>query len=985
MSDNMDYDDEVPTYRFGDDEDHSCDIICNFDSSSDFSDRVDTYTIGSLLIAVFNIRSCKSNFDSFLIFLQGLSRKFSIILLTESWLSPDTVDLYGIDGYDHFSVCRDGRGGGVVGYFADSLNARIDETVSRVTPLIEILGVYVVIRGKRTFISCVYRPPHVNVSSFNEVFFDDVLPLVGDNVNAIFCGDFNINLFNPNDNYEYDDYINKFAEHGFMPVITRPTRISPTNPVTKFSLIDHIWVNFSENVNSSGVVDAAISDHLLCYLVLDIGDCGFDSVSVIRPLHQKNIIKWVDYISHMSFQHILSIDSPSDAMSALLSELYTSYYKYFPTKQRMNTDRKLPWVSKELEKLIKKKHRLSNQYRRGVIRHHSFRIFSNILNCVIRLSKKIYYTNRLRDCHGSSGGTWKILNSIMRKSKPNTKVTIIENGERLDGVKLADHFCEYFVSIAKQLTNGLPCDVFNGSSIDAQARSCFLQPTSCIEIEAICSKFKSKRYHKDEIQPYILNDIIPFISPVLKHIFNSCLTRGVYPDILKEARVVPVFKSGDRSTVNNYRPISTLSIFNKIFETLIHIRLSEFLTANNILSDNQFGFRKKSNTTLAILNLVNDIQKSFFDKSYCICLFLDLRKAFDCVEPRILMKKLEIIGIRGICNDLIRSYLSNRNQYVLINGFKSSVLPVDIGVPQGSVLGPLLFNIFINDILNYNDAKGILFADDAVFYFEDNCFDNAILKLNSFLMYLSAWLKNSRLLANEAKTKLMLFTSRTRPIMPIITLNSSALEWSDQIKYLGVVIDNKLSFAKQISYVYGRLSRVLGICRVLSRQVTKDALLTIYFSLAYPLIIESIIIWGGASNTNLKKILTIQNKLLRVILSVKYDHNNIPMMPSNEMYKQLGILKFPDVYDYFLFKFIHWCYNESNVLYIKYFSSLVPDHRYNVRAVKLNYPPTRLEINRQSTIFQCVRVFNELPENFELSMSSFKLKMDFKNFKLSSY
>ena len=384
-----------------------------------------------------------------------------------------------------------------------------------------------------------------------------------------------------------------------------------------------------------------------------------------------------------------------------------------------------------------------------------------------------------------------------------------------------------------------------------------------------------------------------------------CIEVGIYPDILKIGRVIPVFKSGNEKSMSNYRPITTLTTINKIFELLTHTRMSKFIDRFNILSCLQFGFRKASSTTLAIFKVVSDILPAFNDKSYTVALFLDLKKAFDTVDRNILIHKLSIKGFRGVVNSFLSSYLSNHKQCVCIDNHSSDTGSINFGVPQGSVLGPLLFNIFIDDIVNIKVAKKVLFADDAVFYINEKSLELCIHKVNMLICEFSTWLRNNKLIPNVTKTKLMLFTPRPVDVLPDVYFNGVKLEWVTSIKYLGIVIDNKLSFTLQSTEVFHKLSKIQGVFYSLSSLVPQSTLITLYYSLVYPVLIQNIIIWGGIPEANLRGIKIALNKILRNILKVKHDENNIPLMSTGEMYKMLNLLKFNDVYRYFLLRFIH--------------------------------------------------------------------------------
>ena len=298
--------------------------------------------------------------------------------------------------------------------------------------------------------------------------------------------------------------------------------------------------------------------------------------------------------------------------------------------------------------------------------------------------------------------------------------------------EVAQRFNGYFTRVANSLFENIPIEInWNYfSNISRVSESCFFLLTNFNEIKLVMNSFENKGNSMHDIKPEVLRRVNEVIIPHLIFLYNKCVLDGIYPSMLKVARVVLIFKSGDRCEVSNYRPISNLLTVNKIFETLTNNRISSFWDKHNIISDRQFGFCKSSSATLAIFSLVTDILKTFNQKSFTIAIFLDLRKAFDTVNIEILMHKLELYGFRGNINKFIASYLSDRKQYVDVNGKNSSCNEVTVGVPQGSVLGPQLFKIFINDLTRLTPGKSILFADDAVLYITDSCLDSCIVKLN---------------------------------------------------------------------------------------------------------------------------------------------------------------------------------------------------------------------------------------------------------------
>ena len=320
-----------------------------------------------------------------------------------------------------------------------------------------------------------------------------------------------------------------------------------------------------------------------------------------------------------------------------------------------------------------------------------------------------------------------------------------------------------------------------------------------------------------------------------------------------------------------------------------------------------------------------------------------------------------------------------------MNEFKSPIGPINIGVPQGSVLGPLFFNVFINDIASSFNVNCKLFADDAVLYVSRSSYDEACDYISELAVNLSRWLLKNRLVAHTDKTKLMLFTPRPVYFLRDITFNGKVLEWVDDFKYLGLTIDNKFSFNKHINYVCQGLSKSHGVLRALSSVLPFPSLRTLFYSLSLSKLSNTLLIWGGVPFNSKKRVVTLINKTLRTIFRVRYDENHIPLTRTNVLYKQSKILKLDDMYKFQLLKFMNRALFHDERLFNSAFASLVPQHSHNTRGMRFNLPPVRLEIERNGTVFNCVKYFNELPDDFKIDCSKFVLKTKFRDFILTQY
>ena len=494
-----------------------------------------------------------------------------------------------------------------------------------------------------------------------------------------------------------------------------------------------------------------------------------------------------------------------------------------------------------------------------------YKVYKNRLSKIIKAAEKEYFSKQLEQNKSNMKRTWDIIKQVINrnKRKPIQEKFKLWNGDiTSDKSIVCNHFNNFFVNVGPQLA----ANIENQNKIpesylkNRQLNTMMLAPVTPEEVTKLTKGFKDSAPGYDEIKMKPIQVVISEILSPLTYVLNLSISNGIFPEILKIANVTPLYKKDDPMIFSNYRPVSLLCALSKILEKVMYDRLNDFLNEFDIIFKYQFGFRKGYSTYLALTVLMDKLAKSMENGDYVVGVFLDFSKAFDMVDHKILLSKLYHYGIRDVALKWFQSYLENRQQYVTYNGETSNMQKIQCGVPQGSILGPLLFLIYINDLANVcSHTMPIFFADDSNLFLNGTDPTNIEAKLNNELAQIAEWLKVNKLALNIDKTSCMLFGNKKGYSKVKFCLQGKQITQVSTIKFLGVMIDEKLNWKAHVSYISGKISRAIGVI-IKARNLGKEALLSLYYTLIYPYLTYCHQIWGSTYQYNIDTLEKLQKK-----------------------------------------------------------------------------------------------------------------------------
>ena len=514
--------------------------------------------------------------------------------------------------------------------------------------------------------------------------------------------------------------------------------------------------------------------------------------------------------------------------------------------------------------------------------------------------KKHFLTQALNDNKNNPKGLWRTLKSLLPITKSKSTITQVKDGDTIytEDHDIAKSFNEYFTSIGSTLANKIPQTPNLALQDLAPPQESFRFQE--IQINFTRKELKNLQLHKatgiDGIGSRLLKEGADELAEPLTYLYNLSIKTSKVPEDWKQAKVTPIYKEGPSNLQENYRPISVIPTIMKIFERAVHDQLYQYLTRLKLLILNQHGFRKLHSTNTTLIEVCDHLLSNLQRGAATGVLFLDLKKAFDTVNHELMLSKLNHYGIKGQENKWFQSYLSDRSQAVKINSSTSPFLPITCGVPQGSILGPLLFLVYINDlpkVLTFSNVT--MYADDTAIYYSAK--DSKMIKqcMQHDLNKLDTWFPvkkpSNRLSLNVKKTKLMIFCS---PISQCnyndVTLNvgNQEIDRVNTFKYLGIWLDKHLNFNEHISKLSKKLSQKISMLRRTRPYISKNAAIMLYKALILPHINYCASVWGTTGITNMDKIQKLQNRALRMIL-LRSHHTS-----SNDVHNELCLYKIKD-------------------------------------------------------------------------------------------
>lgn len=918
-----------------------------------------------------NIQYIRDKIDLINIFLQ--TEQPDLVVFTEHGLKADELQAINFQDYkilSEFSRSEHKSSGGSVilckyGINVNMLNVnRFSKEMS-----LELSGAEIVLNNSdKILLFGIYRPPHyTNVNMFFNLFYQLLSNYLSINKKlCIIVGDLNINwLVTSSETNRLHDLMREFNLKQF---VNSPTRESSSSS----TLIDHVLSNINADMLQVDVVGTGLSDHFAQFITVTLHNTSAKITRsgqsiVTAPNTRPENLRTLNYLLEKEpWDSLNNHSSAGDKFNCFIN-IFNHYFSIAcPMKSKLNVKRggKLLWITKGI--IISSRKLKELDFRKKTNKTKDFldyyKKYRKIYRNVIKVAKAAHLYERLSRTDNLGKEAWTIIDQDRNKKS----VLLPENMPNPEVLNT------YFANVGKQKSSIRTEPPVQSQSEKTCPSTLMLTPTDPREIYKIIMNLKnSNASGYDGITHKLVRQCANAICIPLCNIINSSLMEGLFPQEMKQAIVRPVYKDGDTSSPENYRPIANVSTFSKIFEHVFANRLLNFLFHQNLLCKEQYGFVRGKNTTNAMVAFATNAIDALDKKFKSVGVFLDLQKAFDCLDHEVLFDKLSRLGVRGAALSWIESFLVNRTQSVQVKNVISNKLKLNFGIPQGSVLGPILFILYTNSLtLNFPDLHITMYADDIALLFQGKSLEN--LEINCFLQLtkLFQYLNNNNLHVNPSKSKSISFSNHfSIDENPSIVMNEFELPLESDCKYLGLIFDNKFTWGKHIDTLCSKLTSELFLLSRYAQYQNYFLLRLIYNSMIESRLRYGIVLWGSASRKEFLRVFYLQKRAVRIIAGVRR------RAPCKTFFQSLRILTLPSLYIYEMLLFYSFKGDSIQV------GSDV--HNYNTRSRDQHRQAIhRLQLTASLPQNMGPKLFNKLPQNIKIEYNPIRFKKLLHNYLL---
>lgn len=682
----------------------------------------------------------------------------------------------------------------------------------------------------------------------------------------VICGDFNIDMSDTSNKICYKNKLNStINENGMRQIMNENTRITRKTS----TLIDLIITN-TNTIKCKIEDNDKISDHSTIHIISNNKINKKEHIEKRMILHNYTKENFKNELRNKFWSFILDENLSVSKKAEKFTENLTQSINVFKKEILIRNKENNKWYDKNLRKLKKERDEAYKQTKgtKNGDLWITYKKLRNKYSKMIKSTSNDYTKRSIKECEGDSKAMWRRIKEITNEKQSEVDRIELNGNEICDEKEIAETLNNYFIESINDLNTNIkqmpPPRIKKNEKKRTHEKFKFRNIEEK-DIERVLKQIKTKS-DPEMINKNILLDAMPVIGNIFVKIINESFKKGEFPDSWKMSTVKPIFKAKNSKNVKNIRPVNMLPTYEKVIEKLADEQLQEYLDKHKLINENQSGYRKAHSCETAI-NLVIQKWKEAIDKNKTIlCIFIDLSRAFETIEREKLIERLREIGVGKNAIKWYRSYLTNRTQTTVINNEKSNVKLNNLGVPQGSVSGAKLFNIYINSVektIEHSNMK--MFADDTMMYLIVDDIKKAEEQMNEDLNNFEKWLSEMKLKANIEKTKFMIINEKKNENINL-KMNDEEIKRVKSMKYLGVMIDDKLEFKEHFDYIYKKMAKKVGFLGRISRKLAIETKIIIYKTIIAPHLDYCSTILYLMNDEQMNKLQKIQNRAMRIIL-----------------------------------------------------------------------------------------------------------------------